>query len=73
MTPPPESTATDTTDAATTGDPAAADPKAADLTAANVAWQLDGLLDGSSTDELMDRAATLADVVSTDTKPRALA
>lgn len=64
MTPPPESTATDTTDAATTGDPAAADPKAADLTAANVAWQLDGLLHGSSTDELMDRAATLADEIA---------
>ncbi len=57
MTPPAESTATatETTDA---------DPTAADLTAANVAWQLDGLLDGSSTDELIVRAETLADQIA---------
>ena len=61
MTPPPDAA----TQPAPVDDAARDDSVAdADLTAADIAWELDDLLDGASTDDLMARAAELADEVA---------
>jgi oligoendopeptidase F len=52
-----------TTDAPSSDVPPADDPVAIDLAAADVAWDLDALLDSSSVDELLDRAEGLADAI----------
>jgi oligoendopeptidase F len=39
------------------------DPVAIDMAAADIAWDLDPLLDGASVDELLDRAEGLADAI----------
>ena len=62
MTPPPNDPAD--TDALDTAEAAEADLTAADLTAADVAWELDDLLDGTTTDDLMARAAKVTDEVA---------
>ncbi len=49
---------------ATTPDTSSSDPTDADLTAADVAWDLDPLLDGATVDELLDRSDILADELS---------
>ena len=61
MTPPPDAA----TQPAPVDDAARDDSVAdADLTAVDIAWELDDLLDGASTDDLMARAAELADEVA---------
>jgi oligoendopeptidase F len=45
----------------TTTDPAGDNPADADLTAADVAWDLEPLLDGTTVDDLLDRSDVLAD------------
>jgi len=60
---PVSSTTPDTTSPDTTV-PQAMDPVTADLTAADVAWDLDTLLEATSVDELLDRSDVLADELS---------
>jgi oligoendopeptidase F len=57
----PTSNDTTTTSNDTSDDTVASTPADADLTAADVAWDLEPLLDGTTVDDLLDRSDVLAD------------